>query len=329
MDTSAPTTAIRAEGSRLLEIELIHKWSIHTYRDFHLIANDHEFWQTTVPQDAFGHDYLLEAILSISALHVAVTTAPERSSLYHRAALEYQNRAIANFKAKALPVQSSNHQALFAFSLVVLVLAFAIPRHSPQDQSNRSMFTNLKTVFSLLQGTTSIFRSSMAWLQTNPFAEIVTKYRGMDPSYVGEDATSEAFRQLRVLSDAEYVSWCTTASGSLSDMVIWHETNLKAIDWLQKCFHADAGEETLSCLAWIATLEPEFMLSVERAEPFALLVTMHWAILLHHCGENRWWARSSGKILITELCLALTSRRAAWSSQIAWVCHQVGLPVIA
>ncbi|KIW18387.1 hypothetical protein PV08_02675 [Exophiala spinifera] len=316
-------------GDRISELELFHRWSTDTYQSFRITPGDGDVWRLMVPQEALTYPFLLNAIFSITALHVATMTRPSRSQAYELAALEYQNLAITTFQASNLRVTAANHQAVFAFSVLNMALAVALPYHLPRDNNPTNIRQELPTMFGLLQGVVSIFSSARTWLSTGAFQGLVDRRM---PHMCRDELDHEhrtAMDRLRLANDEGYRLLCSDGASSPLRAVSYHESNLAAIESLEQLFLWETGADSRSCLRWLATLEGTIIDAISDHEPVAMLVTMHWAILLNKLGETRWWGKSCGKMLVTELSMTLKPLMPQWEPAISWVHQQVGLPSLA
>lgn len=325
----SPQVSAAVVGDRILELELFHRWSTDTYHSFRINPDDGDVWRLMVPQEALTYDFLLNAILSVTALHIATTTSPTRSHAYKLAALEYQNLAINTFQARNLTVTAANHQAMFAFSFLNMALALALPYHMSRDNDPTNIREGLPTMFGLLKGVVSIFASSRPWLSTGAFQGLVPR----ETPHVSQEgldlAHKSAMDHLRLANDEGYRLLCSDASSSPQKAVSYHESNLAAIEKLEQCFLLESDTDIVSCFRWLATQEGTIIDAISNREPVAMLVTMHWAILLNRLGETRWWGKSCGKMLVIELSMALKPLKPEWEPAISWVHQQVGLPALA
>ncbi|KIW43915.1 uncharacterized protein PV06_04965 [Exophiala oligosperma] len=324
-----PQASVVVVGDRILELELFHRWSTDTCRTFRITSDDIDVWRLMVPQEALRYDFLLNAILSVTALHVATTTSPTRSRAYQLAALEYQNLAINTFQASNLTVTAANHQAMFAFSVLNMALALALPYHLSRDNDLTNIREGLPTMFGLLQGVVSIFASSRTWLSTGAFQGLVARQMPNVPREELDHAHRTAMDHLRLANDEGYRLLCSDPSSSPQKAVSYHESNLAAIEKLEQCFLWNSDADNVVCLRWLATLEGSIIDAISNREPVAMLAIMHWAILLDRLGENRWWGKSCGKLLVTELSMVLNPLKPQWEPAISWVHQQVGLPALA
>ncbi|OMP82728.1 hypothetical protein BK809_0000917 [Diplodia seriata] len=73
-----------------------------------------------------------------------------------------------------------------------------------------------------------------------------------------------------------------------------------------------------------------FKEGIERCDPMALLVLMHWAVLVERHGKKAWWARDVGRRLIEEISVVLDGSEFRllpdFRDAMAWARLQVGLP---
>jgi hypothetical protein len=153
---------------RLLELQLMHRWSTITYKSMvSPPADDDYVWQTQLPSWALRHGYLMDGLLALTAFEMA--NAWEVSAdcsdpsggwegemeRYIQAATEYQDSALAAFRLdlhgcensdEAVTAASDDHQMppsddfaakvityepILAFSMLLMCLAFASARVIP------------------------------------------------------------------------------------------------------------------------------------------------------------------------------------------------------
>jgi hypothetical protein len=312
-------------GGRRLELELFHQWSTDTYRSLVFQGDDESVWREVIPHTALDFDYLLSAIFAISALHISSMSNSSRSKTYQLAALEYQNLAITSFRVQDSRNSAEISQSMCAFSILHLVLAVAFPSYLDRSTGKSSIFDNLTIIFQLLQGTNSIISTSRTSLLNGPLGNFVRQSSHMQAEDMSPN-TKLAFEKLRVLRDEEYAAISAEASSRFEAANIYESTS-KAIEKLEVCFGLrSAGNKLVMCFRWFATLDAGFVKRIDDRDPLALLITMHWAILLADIGREKWWARSSGKSLVAEISGILSSRKQEWLPIISMVHREVGLP---
>lgn len=148
----APT---EGEAGRLLDLELMHRWTTVTYKTLVSVPNDERYLQVVVPVEALKSDYLLNALLAVTALEKVMTESSSQeeaergggggasSSMaatgnsrsiraanrrYIRAAIEYYDRAIKMFRAALPTVGPENHHMLYFASLLAAIVHLLMPQ---------------------------------------------------------------------------------------------------------------------------------------------------------------------------------------------------------
>jgi hypothetical protein len=308
-------------GDRRLELELFHQWSIDSYRSLIFQGDDDSVWRDVIPHTALNFDYLLYAIFAISALHISSMSVLPRSKTYQMAALEYQNLAITAFRTQDSRDTPETSQSMCAFSILHLVLTVAFPAYLGQDAS---ILDNLATLFELLQGTRSIISSARTSILNGPFGNFVRQSSHMQAESLSPNINL-AFERLRILRDEEYAA--SVSASSALDAFRIHESTSKAIERLEVCFGLRSGNNMLVvCFRWFSTIDAGFVKRIGDLDPLALLITMHWGILLADIGREKWWARSSGKALVAEISGVLSVQKPEWLPIMSVVHREVGLP---
>ncbi|KAL8376077.1 hypothetical protein RB595_007273 [Gaeumannomyces hyphopodioides] len=135
----------------------MHRWSTVTYKSLVSVPNDESYLQVVIPIEALKGDYLLNALLAITALEKVMTEgspsspspgeegegAGGSSSMaatgnsrrirasnrrYIRAAIEYYDRAINAFRAALPTVGPENHHMLYFASILAAIVHLLMPQ---------------------------------------------------------------------------------------------------------------------------------------------------------------------------------------------------------
>ncbi|KAH8653791.1 hypothetical protein BX600DRAFT_471652 [Xylariales sp. PMI_506] len=132
-----PCLVISKPSRRLLELELMHRWSTSTYRTLAPDEGERYVLQVQVPREALRYDFMLNGIYAMSALDLAdgvlddgATGGPLSSSspsLYLAAALEYYGKASAGFRAELGQISRDSHHVLFVFAFLAAIFHLALP----------------------------------------------------------------------------------------------------------------------------------------------------------------------------------------------------------
>ncbi|KAK3303031.1 uncharacterized protein B0T15DRAFT_261738 [Chaetomium strumarium] len=119
----------------LLELELLHNFTTKTYSTLTADASLWEFWRDDVVQLGLTCDYIMRAVLAVSALHLAYHR-PDRRNFYTESGILLHQKAARS----AMRVMAAEHEidkdtaaSLFIFSMLTIFFALASPRRSNPD----------------------------------------------------------------------------------------------------------------------------------------------------------------------------------------------------
>lgn len=292
---------------RTRELELMHHYSTKTYLTFSATGVSSEIWKSFVIQEGLKYDFLIDGILGLSAIHIAVegTDKPED---YVKCALEYQNRAFGSFRDALSNLNSKNCSALFAFSVIAMIGAI-ISTRIVKTGSDKSPTENILLVFELLEGVRFVSKAGRDWLKLGPFGPVFDLWflpmsSAQDPSVkIALDDLMTVNGTMRLTRTEEQ-----------------HATLTAAIEHLQTCFSKDKE----MVLTWLAMSGKEFMSELRMGKPMAMLIFLHWGVLLNRLSDE-WWVDDSGKRLVAELSTRLRECGEGWARSSIWARSQVGL----
>ena len=90
-------------------------------------------WQVHCVRLGFKHDFLLRGLLAVAAYEMCYER-PDKRQEYHLIASNYQSLALTSYRETLQDVNESNCHALFAFSCILIVMAFASStKEQPSD----------------------------------------------------------------------------------------------------------------------------------------------------------------------------------------------------
>lgn len=312
----------------------MHKFSTETYESLCNDPSDHYAWKIVVPQKALSYDFLLNGVLAVAALHRATTTVdkddvPTAALGYIDTALRYYNKAFAPFQQALNNLTPLNCEAVFAHSIIITVISIALPQklqlttieRNDTDKATAptttpgSMVENIFVIFELLQGVKRILSIAQPWLKAKLFTrrhDFLNDCTDPEKELLDTDqsipGTRSAFTKLTTLNE-------TLASFDPDQ----HRINKETISLLRRCFsrYATSGEPS-AVLTWISAVGKDFVECLRCRKPFPLLILMHWGVLLGQLDGRMWWARDSGKALVTELLNVLPPGTFRWDGAQLW-----------
>ncbi|KAJ5087081.1 hypothetical protein NUU61_008388 [Penicillium alfredii] len=304
----------RPTVSGVRDVELMHKFATETYDSLFSSYSGQQTWQIFVPRMALQHDYLMNGILALGALHIATSLEPPASLAYIDTALHHHNLTFAPFRAAINNISPLNSEAVLAQSIVTTVIGIALPRLTSTRGESPSITENIVVVFELLQGVKNIYQLGRSWIKLDFFSRQMDFWKtdGADL----DDETRAALDRLVTLNDETLATIDTDQ----------HRINKDVLASLRHCYARFINSpDPANVLAWLAAVDKEFVDNVARRQPLALLILMHWGVLLGELDGHWWWARNSGRALISELLQALQPGDLRWSNALSWPQRKMGL----
>lgn len=162
-----PTALVRAQSnpavSRSLELKLLHHYTAVTSKTFSDTSEQNNTWQVDIPTIAYDNQYLMDAILAVSALHMR-SIHPEDHTLI-RASHGYMASSIAQYSNLLNQGLSANNaEALFSTSALIAFQASASRRF---DDDVNGTYTLPLAWFHSFQGVKTIVLASWQWLRSS------------------------------------------------------------------------------------------------------------------------------------------------------------------
>ncbi|KAI1777280.1 hypothetical protein F4818DRAFT_439638 [Hypoxylon cercidicola] len=317
--------------SSLLDLELMHQWSTKTYKGFIGIPEDGDYLQCTLPRSALNYNFMLNCIMAISSLHIARSVGESQSTKYINAAMEFYNRGSSSFRTNLGSINQENCHVLYMFSALAVSVHLAIPQSSP------SILKHATVACDLLNGSTSIGMMAMPWLLDSPIPlRLYISRMGATKDLIDADATA-ALARLKLLNDRRYQPTSQEINSDEEDrlgvvIIREHELYEMAIQCLEMCY----AEEAKGLLRGFYMTFPSmtgkpFISLISKRDPFALLIFLHWAVLLNGIDEDFWWMISIGEKLAIEIVDLLRTNHPdlalEWEEAITWTLRRMGLPV--
>jgi hypothetical protein len=268
---------------------------------------DLDVWRNVVPEEAVRHNFLMDGLLALSALHLAFENQETRWR-YTEIAIHYQNSGLRQYTDALKQITVDNSHALFAYAIITTILALALPG-SCQETDVPSCIESLVSMFELLQGISIISQASGGSLRTGKFGllfrEVPLELERPVPAPNVVDAMVNLRK--RAGSVAKYVE-----PGRL-------EVYLSGIDSLELVFGSVVASKYLGCImAWPATINGKLLELFKRSDPMAQLIFLHYSVLLLYT-HDRWWGRNFGLRIIKGLTASISAIDPEWASCTGWV----------
>ncbi|CAA9956730.1 hypothetical protein PTMSG1_00338 [Pyrenophora teres f. maculata] len=277
------------------------------------LAHDDEdlvIWREAIPDEAVHHDFLMDGLLAMAALHFAYEN-PESRLQYTELAMRYQNSSLQVYNKALENINEENCTALFAFSIIVNVMAIALPNTIP-DSLPSSYTESITTMLALIRGIGLIHSSAVSKHRTGRLASF---YRPLPPDLQPDDETTAALESLR--------HEASTLLASKSIEYERHAVYLSAIQSLEVAFGCMKATNHLGrIIGWPASLGSpghceELMRLFNHGDVMTQLIFMYYGVLLLHT-RHRWWGRHTGVSLIKELAISVRAAGPNWVVGTQW-----------
>ncbi|KAF8858975.1 hypothetical protein BDZ45DRAFT_673549 [Acephala macrosclerotiorum] len=306
---------------RTLELKLMHHFSTITCTTLCEEDEPHGLYhfQVLTPNLALSHPFLLETLMTLTALHLAHLDASIRES-WTRIAMTYHDRALVGFNEALANITPSNCEAATLCSIFVLIITIAVMGIS-QRNDERSLdldpVAGVVGLRKLLQGVEIILMQSENIIMRGEFREW---FRPMFKAH------AEKGRRAAPDTSLAQKYWESNPQDSGLDLALYHSlleslTSLQAHINTQPTPHTPIYQtstqyllealQTLpsrhylgSMLTWCLRLDQSILSLLEEKDKMAGLIFVHWGVALHLI-RNEWFAGDAGAQIVRTLLLGL------------------------
>ncbi|KAF2756022.1 hypothetical protein EJ05DRAFT_487834 [Pseudovirgaria hyperparasitica] len=226
--------ATSTPARHMLDLELLHHWTTHTYATMVAVPQDAFYLAVEVPRGGMQYSYMLHGILAISALEKAYLTSTNNdinntssntatTATYLRAAMEYYDTASASFRGQIGAITEHSAHVFYMFSMLVGMINLAIPQFRNKNNNNpaidddvtewcssgsSSVLGHIGTLFALYVHGAAMAVGHWDWLMTSPLAPSLVS--AMELIRMAPRGDLDADTQLAMARVAEVVALATT-----------------------------------------------------------------------------------------------------------------------
>lgn len=124
------TTLPEGGSLPLLELELLHNFTTKTYTTLTADSCLWDFWRDDVVQLGLSEDYIMRAVLAVSALHLAYHRPDRRDFYVEEGIILHQKASRAAMRVMASDgIDKDRAASLFIFSMLTMFFGVFIPAH--------------------------------------------------------------------------------------------------------------------------------------------------------------------------------------------------------
>ena len=290
------------ESNLSTQVALMHYWCTKTCHTF--TRNGSELFRDHVGKEALQHQYLMEAVFSVTLLHQA-SELDDLAAVRRLvgAALQYQNSSVLGLRKSLADLSPSNCDALFICSVLVMVSAIVSPL-LPTSEIAPSQTTSdtIVVLVALMSGVNSVVDMARPWIEQGPLHRF---FGIVEPRSTSLNEWGPA-SDLRDLVYAE-------VSHDYSKRQIFED----AITGLERVHNRE-----ICAVTWIMQIGTGLIENFREGDLIAMTIFMHWAVLLQTT-DDMWWKQYAGSRLVQELSASLTWRGDDFERMSVWCRREV------
>ncbi|KAJ5033520.1 uncharacterized protein L3040_008635 [Drepanopeziza brunnea f. sp. 'multigermtubi'] len=277
----------------LEHLELMHHYSTSTARTFHDFGDGGHRWEIIVPGQAQSYEFLMHALLGVSALHIVHLKGNDPSaSLYLSRARAHHSEALTLFRSTVSDITQINGIAAAAFSCLFLIFSCGTAQLADAAGNQEPVQDPIDTLFTIVgffRSYWKLFDTSQQLVEARSPVARNSPSPGVDPQLVPNPAAAAALEELQQLN----------ASSTDSDAMktIYHD----AIAQMQRSL--DSGP-ALPRFLWPLTISDDYLALIEQRQPMALVILAHGCTLTKEL-PRRWFVHG----WILNIILTISERR--------------------
>lgn len=260
-------------------------------------------WQTHAVRLGFKHEFLMRGILAVAALHLGHLLPDQRAS-YDLKASTHQEIALKSFQDTLARVDESNCHALFAFSCLIVVMAFASPRKDDPQ-------TEILHWFHLLRGCSSVLELHWGPLRQSFLSPLLDEMSTQSTKAAHEVADTDRIIDLHSL--------CRDPTQSREESQAYASAihALLGVFIQASVLRSHGQESVLASFVWPINLPPKYLELLGEQRPEAMVILAHYCVLLHWAsiGEDEWFLKGWAKYTLDTIKALLGE---SWHHSLAW-----------
>lgn len=287
--------SLSPQDRRRLEFQLTHHWCTRTC--FSFTAKHVDLLRDHAVVEAQKHPFVMDAIFGLTAAHMA-SEATGTSTTLLQTALHYHSEAVGALRGA---LGTCDLEAAFIASLLTMATAVVLPLLHGEKATQCLLHIRQfhKGIWSIIELNREAFRQG-------PCGGMLGQASVAECTPDQDDV--EAMNRLRQLSDEK------THGG-------------EDYAWLVNELELGFSFNHKRAIPWVGNVGSSFIDAVARSEPVALVIFLHWAVLLCRL-HQMWWAQYAGRILVKELTeMDGLWQGDLWTDAVTWAKKQAGLSI--
>ncbi|ORY62139.1 uncharacterized protein BCR38DRAFT_233406 [Pseudomassariella vexata] len=309
-----PAFSAASKNNRLMELKLLHHYTTMTCKTLTICDPSAEnIWRDTVPSLAFsGNSFLVDALLSVSALHLRAISPHDQQLV--QASHAYMASTLSDYGSNlSKGINASNAEALFLTAALIAFQSTAsriFVRDNGGDVKSRSnQYTLPLSWFHAFQGVKAVVASSWQWLRNSGIVvPIIQGQPALNLNLSSQESTY--FANLLVGLDGELESLeSDPASHMLTRQAYQHA--VAVLNWAHKIPLSGAP------MVFLATVSRRYVELLQARRPRALAILACFFGLLK-CLDGVWWLRGVARREVLGIVHMFDPDDQVWWPRLQW-----------
>lgn len=300
------------------DLELLHHFSTVTFAtlaDACASPNNRELWQVHAVKLGFRHEFLLRAILSVSARHLRYLNPPQ-NAYYDLLASTHQHFALETAREALTDVNEYNCHAIFTFSCLIVIMTSASLRKQVGSEAHQEILE----WFFLLRGCNSVLQLYWDNLADSFLYPLLEEVRQTETK--ATHGIKDVDRIMDLLTTCCFSSSVADPEASKAYSMAVYEL-MKTFS--QVSILRERGQGLiLSCCIWPNTIPQKYLELLADQQPQALVILAHYAVLLHWA-DHEWFMRGMARYLLDTIRSSVGEE---WQGPLAWPASVIGSDIM-
>jgi hypothetical protein len=296
----------------LAHLELMHHYLTSTSITLEQPGKNGQMWRNVAPVQALNNEFLMHAVLGVSALHIVhLRGSSDTRQEYIARARTHQQEALTHFRSTVRNITPGNSTAAALFSSLLLIFSSAITQIIDEPIPSHDHVDGLLTILLSFRKHWNLFFSTREWIEEEAVENLPLHLETVSPEEINLTLHnySGASHALQDLYDFNELSFCESVERSVY---------CNAIMQIQRSLQ---GSAVLSRILWPIVISDEFLLLLEQKQPMALIILAHGCAIARF-GPYRWFLHK----WIVNVARAISEiLDPIWLVRLRWPLRELGL----
>ena len=264
-------------------LELLYHFTTKTYATISTDDKVKEMWRIVVPRIAFSHEFVMHALLAMSALHLSFLSPTDKS--YAVVAARHHGKALESLRAKYSVLHSQLRTPLLAAYSLTTIYVYACP---PIVQN---MLPKAPTWIPVFKGIPPIIDQDWNSVRSGELAPLLFRKKADQSRYAGQDIEFPVslfdLSQRGISSELDPKE---LEDGNVLE--IYQNAIVLLKDSWDQFWSYDP--RVAAVFRWPTLIPDEFLRFLVEQRPRALVLLAHHCVMLELLEDQYWWIKGRG-----------------------------------